>query len=1131
MSTARKLYALLVGIDQYPAGTKSLQGCGNDIQFFFDYLKGRVETEQFTFLPKVLFDQDATRQAVIAGFRQHLSQAGPQDVALFYYSGHGSQEYAPEEFWPIEPDRLNETLVCYDSRLPGGHDLADKELSQLIAAVAARAGHFLVVLDCCHSGSGTRIGEPPREGVRQIPVDTRPRPIESYEYLPERVLAAYEGLAPAAERSSGWQMLPQGRHVLLAACQDRQTAKEYAADELHWGAFSYFLRRALEQANGVLTYRDLFKQAQARVRASVRDQSPQLEAVQAADLDLPFLGGALQPRPQYFTVSHTGSAWRLDAGSIHGIPAPAGGETPCLALFALDTPANELCDLTKALGEAQVSQVGPDSSLVEDISFAADQALTYKAVFTSLPMPPLGVLLVGESTGLGLVRAALAHSAPGGGPSLYVREETQAPGLWLVSTGSEYWITNPNDVKLLTPPLQGIDEPNARQAVQYLEHIARWKRTVELANPASVLPADAVRLEIVAEGGQAGAAEMEAGITRVQYALVNGQWKKPTYTVRLANQCDQVLYCTVLGLWESYGIDVALDMHLLVRLEPGQEFSTRLTASVPEEVWKQGITDRQDVLKLIACTAEFDPLLLTQGALGSARRTQRSVRRGAASTLNRLMQHIQTREASEQTDETTYADWITAQAVVIVHRPLETQPVPRSGEGAFLGAGVTLEPHPALAAQACLGNLPPSNREADGVLLPALFNRAQPELLPFNFRLTRSGGLGDDLLELRQVENPEVVTAEQPLCLSLSTPLKAGEHVLAYGYDGEFYLPLGVARAQGRQTRFDLSRLPVPTSQGERDLAGAVRILFQKLVTHPLGLPYPYPILAAVETAAGGELHYEAEVERVRERVAAAQTINLYVHGMFGDSRGLAASAALTGSPDLALAFDYESVNTGVEEIARSLKQRLEMVGLASGHGKKLRVIAHSLGGLVARWWIEREGGAQVVERLVTCGSPHGGLHWATVQQWATVALSLGLNGLAVGAWPAGALGFLLMALEKLDVSLDQISPQADLIQALNDSPDPHVPYTLIAGDTSLLPAALAGEGDSKLSRLLQRLGYRAFDLGFLGQPNDIAVSLHSAQAVLAARRPRPQLVTIASDHLSFFNAPLGQQALAQELS
>src|SRR5207253_1764991 len=110
-----------------------------------------------------LIDQQATRQAVIDGFRAHLGRARAGDVVLFYYSGHGSQEGAPPEFWRFEPDRLDETLVCWDSRMPGRFDLADKELAQLIAEVAEPGPHVLVVLDCCHSGSGTRAA--PQGGI------------------------------------------------------------------------------------------------------------------------------------------------------------------------------------------------------------------------------------------------------------------------------------------------------------------------------------------------------------------------------------------------------------------------------------------------------------------------------------------------------------------------------------------------------------------------------------------------------------------------------------------------------------------------------------------------------------------------------------------------------------------------------------------------------------------------------------------------------------------------------------------------------------------------------------------------------------------------------------------------------
>ena len=113
----RNIYALLVGIDDYPKPVTSLKGCINDVIAIEEYLESRVETEEFKLNLKTLRDEEATRQAIIDGFREHLCQANSNDVALFYYSGHGSRENAPPEFWNFQPDKLNETLVCYDSRL------------------------------------------------------------------------------------------------------------------------------------------------------------------------------------------------------------------------------------------------------------------------------------------------------------------------------------------------------------------------------------------------------------------------------------------------------------------------------------------------------------------------------------------------------------------------------------------------------------------------------------------------------------------------------------------------------------------------------------------------------------------------------------------------------------------------------------------------------------------------------------------------------------------------------------------------------------------------------------------------------------------------------------------------------
>jgi len=102
-----------------------------------------------------------------------------------------------------------------------------------------------------------------------------------------------------------------------------------------------------------------------------------------------------------------------------------------------------------------------------------------------------------------------------------------------------------------------------------------------------------------------------------------------------------------------------------------------------------------------------------------------------------------------------------------------------------------------------------------------------------------------------------------------------------------------------------------------------------------MGLDYPYPILAAATVTADGQVMYEKNPDQVKQQVAQARKITLFIHGITGDTRGMVASARNYAEGDLLLTFDYESVNTPIEETARKLKERLESVGLGAGHGKQ----------------------------------------------------------------------------------------------------------------------------------------------------------------------------------------------------
>ncbi len=1136
-----RLYALLVGINDYPEPIPRLRGCVNDVEAMAAYLEQWAEQTDTELHLYLLKDQQATRAEVIRVFQEQLTQAGQGDTVLFAYSGHGSQETTSEEFWSFEPDRLNETLVCWDSRSEGSRDLADKELSKLIADVAQNNPQITVILDCCHSGSGSRVLD-----TRYIEPDRRPRSHNSYLFSAEEMAALASSSSPTRSLNStrSTTAFPyQGRHVLLAACQDFEKAKEHRGKQR--GLFSYFLLETLQQASSPLTYREIFKRTEALLRGMVPDQTPQLEATYPEDLERAFLGQTLAKPKPYFTVSYDANhGWMMDAGAIHGIPVPTGTETTHLALLPFD------CDRTfqsvTPVGKAQVTEVLPQLSYlrVEGIDVTQTEQV-FKAVITQLPLKPIGVAFEGDETGLTLLRTALA-AIEAGQPSLYVQEAiTSTADLRVLAEANQYRITDVTGSRSLVRDLTGFNPHVAEQVVQRLEHIARWMTVAELGSSVtSQIPADAVQLQIY-EDNQ----EIQTSPVTLSYTYQNGRWQQPRFRLKLTNTSQQTLYCAVLDLNEQYGIDAPFFEAGSVRLQPGEEAwalgGKDLYASVPKELAQQGVTEVRDIFKLIVSTASFDPRLLEQPNLDApSQQVTRSfsIPTRQLSSLNRLMQRVQTRVISAEPEDATYDDWVSSQLVIKVVRPQDERPVPQAGMPLHLGAGVVLNPHPVLQANAQLTSLPQVTRSLQQPTLPLIFSQNSNDNELVYFTRSRGSDPGLSILELNQVvpETVQAVTPEAPLRLSLEIPLAEGELILPIAYDGEFFIPLGRSQRTASGTDVVLERLPAPTGQGERSLGGSIRIFFQKILSHKLGLEFTYPQLSAIYLRPNGDVVYEDERTVIRAQIAEAKRVLLLVHGLFGDTPSLVTDLQTNPSTvqflrsqyDMILGFDYESFNTSVEETARQLKQCLQAIGLAPKHRKTLDIVGYELGGLMGRWLVEREAGNELVNHLVLVGTPNAGTPWSTVQAWATAALGIGLNSLSTVAWPVKVIGSLVAAIEMFDVTLDQMQPGSELLKSLEASPDPKIPYTLIAGDRSVQPKAVSEseQGDSLLSRLLNKLVGNASNLMFLGQPNDLFASLYSLKGLSSKELSSLHVQEIACDHFTYFNTPAGLDALTQAL-
>lgn len=658
------LYALLVGINDYPQPVPKLSGCVNDVNAIATLLKNRIASDDLDIQLHTLLDEAATRDAVITAFRQHLGQATQNDLVLFSYSGHGSQEKAPSELWLIAPNGINETLVCWDSRLEGGRDLADKELAKLIAEVAANKPQITILLDCCHSGSGTRAFN-----SRYIELDQRPRPSDSYLFS----LKDVQVLSQTRSLSDKPLSVPsfKGRHILLAACHESETAKEYLQTQR--GAFSYFLLETLQQSNSALTYRDAFRRANALIRAQVPQQSPQLEATHEDDLDLYFLSQQKQVITPYFTLSyHSELGWTIDGGTIHSLSQinKEDDDRTRLAIFSFDTPADQLRQANQAVSLAEVIKVLPQLSLVA-LTENLDPTQVFKAVVTRLPLVKLGVCLEGDATDISAVQASILAAGPEQQPSLYIKpvDTAEQASFRVVAQDGTYQITDLNSLQPLTGKASSC--VSATQVVNRLEHMARWTTLVNLAAPATgYIPTNAVQMQLYQDDQEIKSPQIE-----LHYQKRAGRWQQPQFKLKLTNIWSYPLYCSVLDLTERYGISPAFFEAGGVWLRPGESVWANggkpLYASVPKELWQQGITEYRDIYKLIACTAEFDARLLAQPNLDAPLvRFIPDLSKMRPSLLNQLMRRLNTREVSTTPEEDTfYDDWVTHELSVTTVRP------------------------------------------------------------------------------------------------------------------------------------------------------------------------------------------------------------------------------------------------------------------------------------------------------------------------------------------------------------------------------------------------------------------------------------------------------------------------------
>lgn len=267
--------ALLIGVNDYTYGPAEwdLRGCENDVT-----MARKLLIDKFGFPAenvKVLLNGEATAQNILESIQDWLVAPGmPDDVAYFHFSGHGSQAYDEDR----DEDDGRDELICPADMQEGRFStvITDDQLKVALRKIPARS--LTIVLDACHSGTGTR----------DLSL-SRPRFVVFDPSLARTRGIAIPAAAPAEDKLAGSGGLEGQRkgQVTISGCKPDQTSADaWIREGFYAGALTYHLVESMKKAPPGATYRELMERVARDIQGANYIQIPQLEG----DIDQLLLG-------------------------------------------------------------------------------------------------------------------------------------------------------------------------------------------------------------------------------------------------------------------------------------------------------------------------------------------------------------------------------------------------------------------------------------------------------------------------------------------------------------------------------------------------------------------------------------------------------------------------------------------------------------------------------------------------------------------------------------------------------------------------------------------------------------------------------------------------------------------------
>jgi pimeloyl-ACP methyl ester carboxylesterase len=215
-----------------------------------------------------------------------------------------------------------------------------------------------------------------------------------------------------------------------------------------------------------------------------------------------------------------------------------------------------------------------------------------------------------------------------------------------------------------------------------------------------------------------------------------------------------------------------------------------------------------------------------------------------------------------------------------------------------------------------------------------------------------------------------------------------------------------------------------------------------------------------------------------------------------------------------------------IDEDAASLAKGLAKIQNANPQ-LKIDLVGYSMGGLVARRYVEGKEYAGGVEHLIEVGTPNHGSDWVWFEPILAAHENFELAKSKIGWSPTW------MFTEGMGEAITDMAPGSKFLHRLNQLPRrPGVQYTIIVGDKNIFASMGAGladgaaadvPGKNAISQFL-RLGLRTAgaNLDATTAPGDGPVTLHSAKLAGVT-----DFVVVHADHVALAYGASGQPPAA----